>query len=850
MVKPKNNYINVGKATDEVNVEISHRIIQLFSEGLYSSPNKAVEELVSNAFDANARNVHVVLSPDLHDDDATIVVIDDGEGMDIDQLKNHWIIGYSPRRDSNVSDNRKPIGKFGIGKLATFVLAERLTHICKSGNKYYAVTMDYSILDKGIDNTESAGKGVFNEETMKLPIRELTEHEARAVLSPWISSKKAGYKALRLFDEEATKSWTVAIMSNLKEMGRMVKRGRLEWILRTAMPLRDDFKLYFDGKRIKPGKIDRPLISKWIIGKDITEIGDTGLEGFSVTIDELVPKHSVHRYGLSHNLLGRVTGYVELYEDELTSSDIGRSNGFFIYVRERMVNTEDPGFGIERNLLRHGTFNRLRVIVHIDSLDSELQSHRESLKQSQLYKTTTVFLRSLFNLARNKLVEYEKQTTPGAIISTRISSAPSSITRAPLIALIKDAIEGKITPIYTSVPSGLSPNQKSSYLEKIYKRIDSGEGLLSKSEVVLLSGSDGIAVYDAESGKLQVNLSHPFVSTFQDDFIRAKTSLPLEMFTISEVLMEARLYYIGLSEGHVQDIMNVRDELLRQLVRSSGRRNARMISIALQDAKDDENKLEEELTASFEALGFDNVLYLGKSGRPDGTAEAYLSATEDSVKRSYKVALEAKSSPKVSAKELNVSGLKRHMGKFGCDHHFVVGNAFATSKGDESATVQEIKEIREKDGFTITLMHIDDLARLVRLVPPKRIGLRKLRELFLNNITPEESKLWVDEIAKIKQSDFQYREILTAIWDLSKIRMEEAVEYQAVCVELQHREPPVIISKSDLIGCCKAMQFMANGVVFAHENTVEIERRPDLILEDIQTTIDDYPDEERETIII
>ncbi len=111
-------FISVGKKTDTIDVRISHRIIQLFSEGLYSSSNKAVEELVSNSFDADAKNVHVILSADLKSPDATIVVIDDGEGMDIDGLKQHWIIGRSMRRKGTSIHARKPIGKFGIGKLS------------------------------------------------------------------------------------------------------------------------------------------------------------------------------------------------------------------------------------------------------------------------------------------------------------------------------------------------------------------------------------------------------------------------------------------------------------------------------------------------------------------------------------------------------------------------------------------------------------------------------------------------------------------------------------------------------------------------------------------------------------
>ena len=48
-------FVTAGTAADQIEVKISYRIIQLFSEGLYSSPNKAVEELVSNSFGCNRR---------------------------------------------------------------------------------------------------------------------------------------------------------------------------------------------------------------------------------------------------------------------------------------------------------------------------------------------------------------------------------------------------------------------------------------------------------------------------------------------------------------------------------------------------------------------------------------------------------------------------------------------------------------------------------------------------------------------------------------------------------------------------------------------------------------------------
>ena len=41
---------NSGTKIDEIEVKISYKIIELFSAGLYSSPNKAFEELICNSY--------------------------------------------------------------------------------------------------------------------------------------------------------------------------------------------------------------------------------------------------------------------------------------------------------------------------------------------------------------------------------------------------------------------------------------------------------------------------------------------------------------------------------------------------------------------------------------------------------------------------------------------------------------------------------------------------------------------------------------------------------------------------------------------------------------------------------
>ena len=841
---------HTGNTIDQIDVKISVRIIELFSEGLYSSPNKAVEELVSNSFDAGAENVHVILSPDPRDSDATIVVIDDGEGMNVDALKSHWIIGNSTRRRETGARGRKPIGKFGIGKLSTFVLASKLTHICKVDGTYYAATMDYTNL-AGIARQET--EGVFNEQTIQIPLRELTEQQALEAVQVWANGEMEGYQALRLFGEGASASWTVAIMSVLKDLGKKISIGRLNWVLRTAMPQHSDFHLFLDGAPITPPEIDAPF-KKMVIGTDVIQMSSPCPEGLIVREDTSEPEDSVHRYGVLHEeLLGRITGYIETFDNELDAGKekFEQSSGFFVYVRGRRVNVDDPGFGIERNKLRHGTFSRFRMVVHIDSLDEALRSSRESFQQGYLYKAAQNYLRAGFNFARNTLVARDRTKTPAARISASISSAPGSMTVAPLLSLARLVAESKATPYYYRFPSNLSAEAQAEFLEALKERSAGEDGLLRSTELSALDSKDGLAIFDVDRGALLINSSHPFFAAFQEYYTNPQRSLPLEMLAMSEILMEANLYQMGLDESIIRDVIGRRDELLRLFVRSTHRRTPGMTALALLEARNNEDELEIETRAAFEAIGFDDVIRIGGKDNPDGTAEAYLPADEDGIPQRYRVGIESKSGKYVSAKDLGIAGLARHMDDHKCDHHAVVGNQFATSRGELSASVREIRNHRKATGKTITLIYIDDLARLVRIASAKRIGgLGRIRELFKKCITPDQTKQWIDSLEKEESEDPPFREILESVWTIAKKVPNDPVSYGAVQTDLRHRDPPVPLSQREIYECCKAMHVLGKGAVFARENSIEIVRRPDLILDDIRAAVGEYPEKERKTIHI
>ena len=308
----KPTFSTIGTSKSTIDVRLSYKIVDLFSEGLYASPNKAIEELVANAFDAGAHRVQVLLSSNLHDQAASIVVVDDGEGMDEGGLRQHWLIGISNKRHLGVLPrNRQQIGKFGIGKLATYVLAARLTHISRSGGKYYSTSMDYTAIDSRVE------KEVEPKTPIKIPLRELTEAEAKKALKPWTDTAAFKASGTVLFGTGAPPAWTVTIMSSLKPKVHELKPGLLEWVLRTALPLRPDFSIWLNGKKLVPSKQGKGLLKRWVLGKDLIDLPK--VKDITASEDPNVPVASEHHFSLEVPGLGRVTGYAEAYKDLLTT---------------------------------------------------------------------------------------------------------------------------------------------------------------------------------------------------------------------------------------------------------------------------------------------------------------------------------------------------------------------------------------------------------------------------------------------------------------------------------------------------------------------------------------------------
>lgn len=104
--------------------QVDSRLATLLSQE-YASTEKALKELVDNAWDADADQVSVLLPQPLTD--APIVITDDGCGMTEEELRRHYLFIASDRRsrrgERTVGKNRLIKGRKGIGKFAGLMAA-------------------------------------------------------------------------------------------------------------------------------------------------------------------------------------------------------------------------------------------------------------------------------------------------------------------------------------------------------------------------------------------------------------------------------------------------------------------------------------------------------------------------------------------------------------------------------------------------------------------------------------------------------------------------------------------------------------------------------------------------------
>lgn len=835
---PQQRYFDLGRPIRDIEINVDHAIVKHFSEHLYSSPNKAIEELVSNGFDALATRCYVYV-PGEHVD-SRVVVWDNGISMDAEQIEAMWQIARSPKEalgsDRVVeADGRKRavIGKFGIGKLASYAVGERISHICRtSDDRYLAVSVDYrtftpvgpeSLQTEAIPTGDSGEQHLApdtdaesdGEEFLRptTSVREMTRVEAESAVREVLPSGEASAFMLK------QPHWTMAIIDELRP-DKQLYPGRLSWVLGNGMPLRPDFQVWVEDTEVVP-KLASNANTTWAINEStVAETlksvwADAVSEGeVSGTLDFDPPPLDADDYAAEEPgalepaivfpTIGRVTATVRIFEDSLMGNRAERSYGFFLIVRGRLVNPDDDKLFLHDPSF--STFYRSQYMIRADGVDAELLADRESLRRdTEMARELRVLQTALYRASRAAISKGDEVKANTVKPESRLPVRSRELFRDPMAALFSRS-EVKPTSIDLDEP---------------------------KIDRKTLGEAEPLSRLEDATGHLQVNSSHPFYQVVEQQAGGGKKGAAVmravDLFAVAERLTEGFLYGLGLPDSQVHDVLEWRDKLFRSLALGYGR-NADDAILELRAASVAGNtRFEDAVSDVFKRMGF-SAERDGASGAKDVVVVAPIGPGH----RTF--IIEAKgSATSVENVTAAVASAASHRDKVeGAAHAIIVARDFAGfEKKDDPAVLQECRAVGG-----VSLVTVETIVMLYEALMKYAYPLDLIMDALFELETPTEKMNRVRELEKPLQR-FNFSDVLDEIWARQAGEaIEDLVDIRGLWQSRDEWRRGM--DRTEFISKLVALSHFAGRlmVLDTKENTVHITQDPAHVAEHVQRALE------------
>jgi Histidine kinase-, DNA gyrase B-, and HSP90-like ATPase len=271
-------------AADALVLKFGGSLVEQLGAQLYPSVTATVAELVSNAWDAEARNVWIEMPFGTWEPDSEIVVTDDGLGMTRDEAQNAYLVVGRKRRleghhEMSANGLRRVHGRKGIGKLAAFGTAGILECSTLKDGQHTAFRLDYDAIRKlapTADYTvETAADGTPPASPQTgAPL----EHGTRIKLTSLLQKRSLGH-------EQFVRSMARRFAISTDEMavhinGTALTRFEMDVQFRFPGDATPDGVTVLDGWAVEA--IDEKHVVKWWIGFTAKPLDDENLQGISV----------------------------------------------------------------------------------------------------------------------------------------------------------------------------------------------------------------------------------------------------------------------------------------------------------------------------------------------------------------------------------------------------------------------------------------------------------------------------------------------------------------------------------------------------------------------------------------
>ncbi len=99
-------------------ITVDKRIVSVLSQSTYDNFPRALKELITNSYDADAKTVHITINLEKE----TVIILDTGRGMNDEDFEFYLRIAGKTRKkeDNTTPSGRQIIGQFGVGFLSIF----------------------------------------------------------------------------------------------------------------------------------------------------------------------------------------------------------------------------------------------------------------------------------------------------------------------------------------------------------------------------------------------------------------------------------------------------------------------------------------------------------------------------------------------------------------------------------------------------------------------------------------------------------------------------------------------------------------------------------------------------------
>lgn len=733
----------------KIPVDVSFRIIKQFSTQLYDSPRRAIEELACNSYDA-AAEVCYISTPE--DEGDVLKVLDDGESMDYEGLKWLWKVAESRKQevldDDRAQYGRQQIGKFGVGKLASFALGSRLTHIATKDGTTRVITVRQDELRR--QDSQLLGE----EDKPDIPrfgVYEFDEAEAEGILSDFFEDIPNPW-------EEEWSSWTLAVVGEVpkRNTGSNLKPQYLHNMIRTSIPISSNFTTYLNGQKItereprselrfKLNVTDEAIISRVEdkIQESLVDFGEyestdeIPKEEYEVTTTRITNPENTDEdiQGIHVPNLGGVAGTAKFYTDNITSpkrSDRGfTDHGFRVRVRGKLLNKDHERFGLHN--LSHRYWNKMVAEVEMPGLDDSIRVQRDDTMDTLEVRIAQVVLRSIFNAVRHKGKKYEEKGD--------------------------DDSNGEIERPFTDRLSVRSRDYVHQAISGLSDESEIPDDLSKVSiDYAPLGVSRDAVDYDAEDARIRINEEHPLINSLEDrDGFNDDVKESLSEILAGRLLLDGFQRYHGVDEYVVQ----VSGQIFESVLRSASEKFSDEVSYQMDYLRDTSyeghTEFEVAIAETLQSMGISAV----QEGGPDASDGII---TTPQAGDNYHISVEAKGSGEViTHKNFNKGDIDRHMEDDDCDHALIVARGFQLEgRGDrDSAFMRSLKEYE-------SLMSLEAIERLLRLHRVRRFSYPQLMKIFKNDEYPEDLVEFITETWYDTPEEVMTRAIL-----------EEAHDYMA-----------------------------------------------------------------------